>query len=110
MAARANQAATVKSEEVSSRLRRDGYYVAHAQVSARDAVPFVLDIGRSLGELFVPADCDAREPVIRTTPTRSKRAAPFDRAEPIGWHGDFATYEDRPGRAAQKVDQSPLGK
>lgn len=91
-----NQSASLIAEQVCGVLQRDGYYVAHVQVSAHDAVPFVLDIGRSLGELFVPADCGAREPVIRTTPTRSKRAAPFDRAEPIGWHGDFATHQDRP--------------
>lgn len=36
------------------------------------------------------------EPVIKTSPVRSQRAAPFDRPEAIGWHGDFATYEDRP--------------
>lgn len=56
----------------------------------------VVDVGRSLGELYVPKDCDPTEPVIRTLPTRARRAAPFDRPEPIGWHGDFATYEDRP--------------
>jgi hypothetical protein len=96
MAPTVNQAATLIAEQVSGCLQRDGYYVARVHVSAHDAVPFVLDVGRSFGELFVPADCDAREPVIRTTPTRSTLAAPFDRAEPIGWHGDFATHEDRP--------------
>jgi hypothetical protein len=61
-----------------------------------DGSKFVLDLARSLGELSIPQDCDPSEPVIRTAPIRSRRAAPFDRSEAIGWHGDFATYEDRP--------------
>lgn len=86
----------VPIEEVQARLRQDGYYVTRVPASGETAVQVVLDIARSLGELFVPMDCDPDEPVIRTTPTRSRWAAPFDRPEQIGWHGDFSTYEDRP--------------
>jgi Taurine catabolism dioxygenase TauD, TfdA family len=77
-------------------LSRDGYYLTSVAVSGDGAARFVLELGRSLGELYVPRDCDPREPVIRTAPNRARRAAPFDRAESIGWHGDFATYENRP--------------
>jgi hypothetical protein len=76
-------------------LDRDGYCVAREQVRETPA-QFVLGLGCSLGELYVPSDCDPMAPVIRTSPARSRRAAPFDRPEAIGWHGDFATYEDRP--------------
>jgi hypothetical protein len=85
----------VETDEVLVSLHRDGYYVRRVPISS-EAVPLVLDAARSLGELFVPKGCDPEEPVIRTAPTRARRAAPFDRPEAIGWHGDFATYEDRP--------------
>jgi hypothetical protein len=77
-------------------LRLQGYFVTHVDVRPEEAVPSVLTLARSLGELYVPAGCEPSEPIIRTAPTRAHRAAPFDRPEPIGWHGDFATYEDRP--------------
>src|ERR1700683_5423049 len=83
-------------DDLVARLRRDGYYASQQADRAEEAVQFVLEMGRSLGELYVPRDCEPSEPVIRTAPTRTRRAAPFDRPEPIGWHGDFATYEDRP--------------
>jgi hypothetical protein len=86
----------VATNDVLTRLRCNGYYVARTLVSGDKAVGFLLDVGRSLGELYLPKDCDPSEPIIRTAPTRARRAAPFDRPEPIGWHGDFATYEDRP--------------
>jgi hypothetical protein len=76
-------------------LRHDGYYIERRPLCG-ESIEFVLDVGRSLGELYVPSDCDPKTPVIRTSPARSRLAAPFDRPEAIGWHGDFATYEDRP--------------
>lgn len=76
-------------------LDRDGYYVVREPVRDTPA-QFVHHLGCSLGEVYVPNDCDPMEPVIRTSPARTRRAAPFDRPEAIGWHGDFATYEDRP--------------
>lgn len=86
----------IATDDVIAKLRSDGYYVGRVQQPVGDGSRFVLDMARSLGELYVPKDCDPAEPVIRTAPTRSRRAAPFDRSEAIGWHGDFATYEDRP--------------
>jgi hypothetical protein len=81
---------------VCAALRRDGYYVAHLASQCQNADEFVLSFARSLGELYVPPDCDPAAPLIRTAPTRKRNAAPFDRPEAIGWHGDFATHEDRP--------------
>jgi hypothetical protein len=86
----------INIDEVVAKLRTDGYYVGRVQPTARAGSKFVLDVARSLGELYVPKDCDPSDPVIHTAPTRSRRAAPFDRSEAIGWHGDFATYEERP--------------
>ncbi|MGA8810017.1 MAG: TauD/TfdA family dioxygenase [Thermoanaerobaculia bacterium] len=80
----------------SAAVGRDGYYVARDGPHGESADEFVLDLARSLGDLYVPPDCDPAAPLIRTQPTRKRHAAPFDRPEPIGWHGDFATHEDRP--------------
>jgi hypothetical protein len=81
---------------VLSHLNQVGYYVAEVPADGEEAARVVLDIARALGELYVPVDCDPAEPVIRTAPARRRWAAPFDRPEQIGWHGDFSTYEDRP--------------
>jgi hypothetical protein len=86
----------VDTDAVYTAIERDGYYVAHVAPQGATAGDFVLDLARSLGEVYVPVDCDPSTPLIRTSPTRKRHAAPFDRPEPIGWHGDFATYEDRP--------------
>lgn len=86
----------IRTDDVLAGLRGNGYYITSGQVGDEAAMRFVLDMGRSLGELYVPKNCDVVEPIIRTAPTRARGAAPFDRPEPIGWHGDFATYEDRP--------------
>jgi hypothetical protein len=90
------EAVSVTTENVLTSLQRRGYHVARVPVDADEAAGFLLDIGRSLGELYVPKGCEPAEPLICTSPTRARQAAPFDRPEPIGWHGDFATYEDRP--------------
>ncbi|HEX9985605.1 MAG TPA: TauD/TfdA family dioxygenase [Thermoanaerobaculia bacterium] len=81
---------------VGAAVERDGYYVSRIAPQGESADEFVLDLARSLGDLYVPPDCDPAAPLIRTEPTRKRHAAPFDRPEPIGWHGDFATHEDRP--------------
>ena len=86
----------VATDEVLARLQANGYYVARRPVGRNEAIRFVLKVGRALGKLYLPKGCDRCEPIIRTAPSRARRAAPFDRPEPIGWHGDFATYEDRP--------------
>jgi hypothetical protein len=86
----------VPLDDVQAHLRQEGYYVAQLPAGGGDAVQLLVEVARSLGELFVPVDCDPEAPVIRTVPARRRRAAPFDRPEQIGWHGDFSTYEDRP--------------
>jgi hypothetical protein len=86
----------VTTDDVLASLRCSGYQVANVPVDAEVAVRLLLNLARSLGELYVPKGCEPAEPVICTSPTRARQAAPFDRPEPIGWHGDFATYEDRP--------------
>ncbi len=86
----------VAVEEIQEGLSRDGYFVRHVSLGGKDPVRFIVETARALGEVFLPPDCDPDQPVIRTEPTRGRRAAPFDRPEAIGWHGDFATYEDRP--------------
>ena len=77
-------------------LSRDGYYRSRVSRTPEESVRFIVELARSLGELFVPEGCDPDEPVIRTVPTNEDLVAPFDRPAAIGWHGDFATYRDRP--------------
>lgn len=86
----------VQQAEWLARLGRDGYTVSHLAATGAEAVRAVLETARALGEVYVPPDCDPEEPALRTEPTRSRRAAPFDRPEPIGWHGDFASHANRP--------------
>jgi hypothetical protein len=82
--------------ELLADLDRTGYAVKEMPTSTNLAVPLVLRLAREIGELFIPGGCDVDEPVIRTAPTHARDAAPFDRPQAIGWHGDFATYVDRP--------------
>lgn len=77
-------------------LAAKGYWTARLDPNGADPVEAVLSVARSLGELFVPPDCDPAAPVIRTAPTDDPLAAPFDRPDAIGWHGDFTTHSDRP--------------
>lgn len=86
----------VDVDAVDAAVNGDGYYVARVAPEGRSADDFVLGLARSLGDLYVPPDCDPAAPLIRTAPTRKRRAPPFDRPEPIGWHGDFASHDDRP--------------
>jgi hypothetical protein len=86
----------VEIDDVRTALKHAGYYVAHLAPEEKNVDTFVLDFARSFGELYVPVGCDPAAPLIRTAPTSRRHAAPFDRPEAIGWHGDFATYEDRP--------------
>ena len=86
----------VPTGDVLEAVSRDGYYRARVLPTPEDAVRFIVELARSLGELFVPEGCDPEEPVIRTDPTDGEFVAPFDRPAAIGWHGDFATHPDRP--------------
>ena len=86
----------ILNREVLEALGRDGYYRSRVGTAPEDPVRFIVELARSLGELFVPKGCDSVTPVIRTLPTRDDQVAPFDRPAPIGWHGDFASYPIRP--------------
>jgi hypothetical protein len=80
---------------VARALDSQGYWVGQGPASAEPEA-FLLALARALGELYVPEGCDEQAPVIATRPTLETGAAPFDRLEPIGWHGDFASHADRP--------------
>ena len=86
----------VPTGDVLEAVSRDGYYGSRVSPTPQDAVRFIVELARSLGELFVPEGCDPDEPVIRTVPTKDDLAGPFDRPAAIGWHSDFATYPRRP--------------
>lgn len=72
-----------------------GYWAGAASLGA-DPEAGLLAIAHSLGALYVPEGCDPGAPILYTSPSLDPKAAPFDRREPIGWHGDFASHEDRP--------------
>jgi hypothetical protein len=72
-----------------------GYWAGHCP-DRSDPKAFLPALVRALGELYVPEGCDEVTPLIATRPTLEAGAAPFDRPEPIGWHGDFASHADRP--------------
>jgi Taurine catabolism dioxygenase TauD, TfdA family len=81
--------------EIERGLDARGYWVGEAPAeAAHDAL--LTALARALGALYVPEGCDAEAPLIATRPTLDAEAAPFDRPEPIGWHGDFASHPDRP--------------
>lgn len=86
----------ISLDDVRQDINRTGYHVSCVPTGDRDAVQLVLSTARTLGSLFVPNGCDPTAPLIRTAPTQAPGAAPFDRPEQIGWHGDFATYAERP--------------
>ena len=86
----------VAAHDVLEAVSRDGYYRSRVSPTPEESVRFIVELARSLGELFVPEGCDPDEPVLRTVPTADDLVAPFDRPAAIGWHGDFATHSDRP--------------
>ncbi|HEX8572863.1 MAG TPA: TauD/TfdA family dioxygenase [Allosphingosinicella sp.] len=81
--------------EIERALDSRGYWAGQGPAAA-EPEGFLLALARALGELYVPEGCDEETPVIATRPTPEAGAAPFDRPEPIGWHGDFASHADRP--------------
>lgn len=87
---------SVDNDHVRFALGTAGYFVARLAPRSTSAEALLLEVAQGLGELYVPPDCDPASPVIRTAPRRARRAAPFDRREAIGWHGDFSTHVDRP--------------
>jgi len=76
-------------------LENHGYWAGTVSFAAGPEAG-LLALARSLGELYVPEGCDPSAPVLYTRPTLDPQAAPFDRRAPIGWHGDFASHDDRP--------------
>ena len=97
-------------DQILAHLSEQGYYHGYLPLEREDPAEVMLAICRSLGELYVPEGCDPAAPIIRTAPTRAQRAAPFDRPEAIGWHGDFATHDpDRPELSAVYVTRSDPG-
>jgi hypothetical protein len=97
---------TEQSAEWIARLRHDGYAVSRLPDLGPQAARVVLETARHLGEVYVPPGCDPEDTVLRTAPTRSRRAAPFDRPEQIGWHGDFASHADRPEASLVLITRS----
>lgn len=89
------QLAAALRPEMERALNSRGYWVGE-DPDAADPAAFLLAVARGLGELYVPEGCDHETPLIATRPTLETGAAPFDRPEPIGWHGDFASHADRP--------------
>lgn len=81
--------------EIEGGLDSKGYWAGDAPAGAPPEA-FLLALARTLGEPYVPEDCAEDTPLIATRPTLEAGAAPFDRPEPIGWHGDFASHADRP--------------
>lgn len=81
--------------EIERALESRGYWVGEGRVDG-EAGAFLLALARALGAPYVPEGCDERTPLIATRPTPEPDAAPFDRPEPIGWHGDFASHAERP--------------
>lgn len=91
----AEELAQALRPEIERALDSRGYWVGQGPAAAEPEA-FLLALARALGELYVPEGCDEETPVIATRPTPEAGAAPFDRPEPIGWHGDFASHADRP--------------
>jgi hypothetical protein len=98
--------ASVRASDVAEALSLDGYWVGDVPLARHDYGAAILSLAQALGELYVPEDCDPRAPIIRTRPTPCRNAAPFDRPAPIGWHGDFASHDDRPGISLVHVARS----
>lgn len=80
-------------ESLSSR----GYHYEPRFGETVGGMELLVDLARSLGEVFVAGGMDPELPVLVTEPAGDAPTwKPFDRAESIGWHNDFSTLEDRP--------------
>lgn len=78
-------------------LRRRGYHYEPTFGLGDDGGVELVQLARSLGEVFVAGGMDPDLPVIVTEPAAEAPAwKPFDRPERIGWHNDFSTLVDRP--------------
>lgn len=95
---------------VRAALERNGYWVGEGPSEAGAARDAIAKLGRCLGTFYVPQHCSPDDPVLVTAPSRRRSAAPFDRPEPIGWHGDFASHEIRPDLSIVHVTRAdPAG-
>lgn len=83
-------------EDVLASIDRAGFWTGTAILPADNPGGSLIALMNKLGTPYVPDGCPPKNPVIATAPSRRKSAAPFDRPEAIGWHGDFASHEDRP--------------
>lgn len=66
----------ITTDELRARLRADGYYADIATVRDDEAECFVLEVSRSLGELYAPPDCDPAKPILRTAQPQHAGAGP----------------------------------
>jgi hypothetical protein len=74
-----------------------GYYYESAFCTETSNPEPILRAAKLLGNLYVPAGMDAKQPVILTRPSASAPAwHPFNRNTAIGWHNDFSTRSGRP--------------
>ena len=88
---------TAWAKDVVARLEACGYYYEPSFSSSVESADAVLRAANSLGTVLTPSGTDPRRPVLRSRPSqRAPQWRPFDRAVPIGWHSDFATWSDRP--------------
>ena len=83
-------------EAILQSLEQVGFWTGTAILPTDNPRAPILSLMRGLGTPYVPDGCSPDDPVIATAPSRRKSAAPFDRPEAIGWHGDFASHQDRP--------------
>lgn len=83
-------------EAIRATLASNGFWTGTASLLPDDPNGLLLSLMTLLGTPYVPDGCSPESPVIATAPSLRKSAAPFDRPEAIGWHGDFASHEDRP--------------
>lgn len=83
-------------EDILAALETGGFWTGFAKLPREDPGALLRSLMVQLGAPYVPDGCTPEDPIIRTAPSRRKTAAPFDRPEAIGWHGDFASHDDRP--------------
>lgn len=93
-------------------LSREGYHYeekfCNQYMPIQERKKMMVSLAQCLGKLYLPED----QPVIVTQPTsRAPEWEPFNRAESIGWHNDFATKAHKPRFSLSWiVHEDPLGK
>lgn len=97
-------------EDILTSLDQLGFWTGEAGLSADDPVAVLRSLMTGLGTPYIPDGCAPGDPIIKTAPSRRKSAAPFDRPEAIGWHGDFASHDERPGISLVHIARTDPGK